>query len=108
MDNKPNKSLSENNCPECRIKKRDAEELRSLINRLKRIEGQIGGVIKMLENDAYCADVLTQTAAVSSAVSAFNKELLSSHIKTCVVDGIKHGDESKVEELVALMKGLMR
>ena len=92
----------------CRTTKRNEEERKCLVNRLSRIEGQIRGIKGMLEKDAYCADILTQSAAVSAAMSAFNKELLSSHIRTCVVRDIRAGDDAVVDELVDLLKKLMR
>ena len=61
---------------------RPEEDRKKLVNRLKRIEGQVRGIIGMLENDAYCNDILVQSAAVNAAVNAFNKELLAAHIKT--------------------------
>ncbi len=92
----------------CRQTKRSDEQRRSLINRLSRIEGQIRGIKGMLEKDAYCADILTQSAAVSAAVNSFNKELLSSHIHTCVVRDIRSGDDEVVDELVSLLQKLMK
>ena len=72
-------------CCSCRkIKERTEKEYRNLINRLNRIEGQIRGIRGMVEKDAYCADILMQSAAVNAAVNAFNKELLAHHIKGCV------------------------
>ncbi|MCD8026234.1 MAG: metal-sensing transcriptional repressor [Clostridiales bacterium] len=98
----------ENECC-CRKKKeRSPEEYKSLINRLSRIEGQIRGIKGMLEKDAYCIDVITQAAAASAALNSFNKELLASHIRTCVVDGIKNGDDETAEELIATLQKLMR
>ena len=97
-----------NTCSLYRTKHRDGEELRSLVNRLKRIEGQIRGVVGMLESDAYCVDILTQTAAISSAVSSFNKELLKEHIKSCVIDDIKAGNTEIIDELVGLFHKLMK
>ncbi len=88
------------NCLKCKTKVRDEAELRSLVNRLSRIEGQVRGVRGMLENDAYCIDILTQVAAISSALRAFNKELLVNHIRTCVVNDIKNGEGDAVDELV--------
>ena len=73
-----------------KIKHRSDKEYKSLINRLNRIEGQVRGVKNMLENDAYCTDILTQVSAVNAALNAFNKELLSNHIHSCVVDDIKN------------------
>lgn len=87
---------------------RSEEEKKALVNRLSRIEGQIRGIRKMLEEDAYCVDILTQSAAVSAAVNSFNKELLSSHLHGCVVRDIREGDESSVDELAEIMKKLMR
>ena len=76
-------------CEHC-IKKteRSDEEKKKLINRLSRIEGQIRGIRQMVENDAYCVDILTQSAAAKSAFSAFNKELLACHIRSCVSEDI--------------------
>ena len=95
-------------CCEGRKKVRSEAELRSLINRLNRIEGQIRGIKNMVEADAYCVDVLMQVSAASAALNAFCKELLSSHIKTCVANDIKNGKEETVDELVATLAKLMR
>ena len=96
-----------NDCCCERTKKRTDEEKKRLVNRLSRIEGQIRGIKGMIEKDAYCADVLTQSAAVSAAVDAFNRELLSSHIRTCVVSDIRSGKDETVDELNELLKKLM-
>ena len=100
--------MTENTC--CSEKKtlRSEEEQKKLINRLSRIEGQIRGIRGMIEKDAYCADILTQSAAVSAAVNAFNKELLASHIHTCVADKIRDGDDQVIDELVATLQKLMK
>jgi len=92
----------------CRTTRRSEEERKRLMNRLSRIEGQIRGIKGMLEKDAYCADILTQSAAVSAAMSAFNKELLSSHIHSCVVRDIRAGDDAVADELTELLKKLMK
>ena len=92
----------------CRKKTRSEEELKSLSNRLARIEGQVRGIRNMLENDAYCVDILTQVAAAQSALNGFSKELLSSHIKTCVADGVRNGEDDKIDELVETIKKLMK
>ena len=92
----------------CRKKTRSEEELKSLSNRLARIEGQVRGIRNMLESDAYCVDILTQVTAAQSALNGFSKELLSSHIKTCVADGIRSGDDEKIDELIALLQKLMK
>jgi Uncharacterized protein conserved in bacteria len=88
--------------------KRSEEELKKLLNRLSRIEGQIRGIKGLLEKDAYCVDILTQSAAVSAAINAFNRELLSSHIHSCVVRDIRSGDDEVVDELVDLIKKMMK
>ena len=95
-------------CCSDRTKIRSEEEKKCLINRLSRIEGQIRGIKGMIEKDAYCADILTQSAAVSAAVNAFNRELLSSHIRTCVADDIRAGKDATVDELTELIKKLMK
>ena len=87
---------------------RSEAERKKLVNRLKRIEGQIRGIIGMLENDAYCNDILIQSAAVSAAMNAFNRELLSSHIHSCVVRDIREGKDEVVDELMATLQKLMK
>ena len=87
---------------------RSKEEYKKLLNRLSRIEGQIRGIRGMVENDAYCTDILTQSAAVTAAMNAFNRELLASHIKGCVARDIRAGDEAVVDELVATLQKLMK
>ena len=97
-------------CPCCCEKHtaRSEEEKKKLINRLKRIEGQIRGIIGMMENDAYCNDILIQSAAVNAAVNAFNKELLASHIRTCVARDIREGRDETIDELVTTLQKLMK
>lgn len=95
-------------CCSNKTKHRSEEEKRLLINRLNRIEGQIRGIRKMVEENAYCTDVLTQVSAANAALNAFNKELLASHIKTCVTDDIKNDNLQTVDELVATLQKLMR
>ena len=91
-----------------KTKKRDETEYKSLVNRLNRIEGQVRGIKNMLDNDAYCTDILTQVSAIQAALNAFNKQLLSNHINTCVVENIKNGDNSVVDELVCTVQKLMK
>lgn len=97
-------------CTSCenRKKKRDDKQKKALINRLNRIEGQIRGIKGMIENDAYCPQVLTQSSAAIAAINAFNKELLSCHIKECVIEDIKDGKEETVDELLSLLQKFMR
>ena len=62
----------------------------------------------MIEKSAYCPDILLQVSAVNAAISAFGKELLSEHIKTCVLEDIKLGNDETVQELVDVLKKLMK
>ena len=87
---------------------RAEKDKKKLVNRLSRIEGQIRGIKKMIENDAYCNDVLIQSAAVGAAINAFNRELLSNHIHSCVVRDIREGKDEVVDELVATLQKLMK
>ena len=89
-----------------RKKLRDEEELRRLTNRLSRIEGQIRGLRGMLEKDAYCPDILRQVAAASAALDAFSRELLASHIRSCVVEDIRAGREGTIDELTKKVEEL--
>ena len=91
-----------------RTKERTAAEYRGLINRLSRIEGQVRGIRKMVERDAYCPDILVQVAAVSAALNSFNKELLGNHIRTCVARDIREGKEETIEELMITLQKLMK
>ena len=67
--------MAENVCPHCgeRHKKRTAEEQKALLTRLRKAEGQIRGIEKMVENDAWCPDILIQVSAVTNALNSFNK-----------------------------------
>ncbi len=91
-----------------RKKKRGEEEVRDLMNRLRRIEGQVRGLEKMLEQDAYCPDILIQVSAVSSALGSFSKVLLASHIRSCVAEDIREGREDTLDELVETLRKVMR
>lgn len=78
------------------------------MNRLSRIEGQIRGIKGMLEKDAYCVDVLLQVSAANAALNAFSRELLSEHIKGCVVNDIRSGNDETAQELVDTLQKIMR
>ena len=91
-----------------KTKERSEKEYRDLINRLSRIEGQVRGIKKMVENDVYCTDILIQVSAVNAALNSFNKVLLSNHIRTCVADNIRAGKDEVVDELVVTLQKLMR
>lgn len=98
----------ENNCCCHKTKHRSDEEYKALINRLSRIEGQVRGIRKMVETDAYCVDILTQVSAIQAALNAFNRELLANHIRTCVMEDIKKGNDEIVDELVQTLQKLMK
>lgn len=89
-------------------KKRTQEEFKDLVNRLSRIEGQVRGIKRMVEGDAYCVDILTQVSAVQAALNSFNKALLTEHIRTCVAEDIRQGNEEVIEELVSTIQKLMK
>ena len=92
----------------CRRKHREAGEAEALTKRLNRIEGQVRGIRGMVENEAYCTDILTQVSAVQSALNAFSRELLASHIRTCVVTDIQNGQLEVVDDLLATIQKLMK
>ena len=91
-----------------RKKERSAEEYKKLSNRLSRIEGQLRGIKKMLEGDAYCIDILTQTAAASAALKTFGRELLENHIRSCVINDIRNGEDETVEELIVTIENSIK
>lgn len=99
-----------NVCPGCshKTKERSEKEKRSMINRLSRIEGQVRGIRKMVENDTYCPDILIQVSAVNAALNSFNKVLLAEHIRTCVTEDIREGKEETIDELVVVLQKLMK
>lgn len=102
--------MEKEKCCHCSQRKKDRspEEYKKLIHRLNRIEGQICGIKGMVENNAYCPDILIQSAAVNAAINAFNKELLANHIRTCVADDIRNGKDEAIDELVVTLQKLMK
>lgn len=118
---KENEPMKENEtmcgCSGCRHQKtcrsekmtmRTQEEQKKLQNRLSRIEGQVRGLEKMVSENRYCIDILTQSAAVTAAMNAFNKELLAHHIQTCVADNLRAGNDEVLDELVSTIEKLMK
>ena len=91
-----------------RKKERSEEEYKDLVNRLNRIEGQIRGIKKMVEESVYCPDILTQVSAARAALNSFSKVLLENHIKTCVVNDIHAGREETIDELLETLRKIMR
>ena len=97
-------------CPHCgeRKKRRTQHEKDALIRRLRLAEGQIRGIQKMLEEDAYCPDILIQVSAVSAALNSFNRELLACHIRSCVAEDIRDGKDEAIDEFVKVLQKLMK
>lgn len=95
-------------CCSNKTKVRTQKEYKDLTNRLSRIEGQVRGIKKMIEEDAYCTDILTQVSAVQAALNSFNKVLLANHIRGCVADDIREGKEEVIDELVTTLQKLMK
>ena len=93
---------------QCKHKHRSENERKTMINRLRRIEGQVRGLEKMVENDAYCTDIVTQVSAVQAALNAFSKQLLANHIQTCVIQDIRSGKDEVVEDLIHTIHKLMK
>ena len=91
-----------------RKKIRDESEKRDLMNRLKRIEGQVRGLQRMLDENAYCPDILTQASAVNSALNSFCRVLLANHMHTCVSEDIRAGRDEAVDELMDTLQKLMK
>ena len=100
--------MPETHCHAGRKRVRDEKEHRDLMNRLKRIEGQVRGLQRMLEEDAYCPDILTQASAVNSALNSFCRVLLTSHLKNCVSEDIRAGREDTMDELMDTLQKLMK
>lgn len=97
-------------CPNCQKSKkqpRDEELVKNLKTRLNRVSGQINGVSKMIEENRYCVDVLTQISAIESALREIGFIVLEDHLKTCVSSDIKSNDFSSLEEAVAICKRLI-
>ena len=96
-------------CPHCERKThRDEAERKSLINRLNRIEGQVRGIKKMIEENVYCPEIITQVSAAQNALNSLNKELISSHIHSCVYEDVREGNEASLDELSDLLAKLMK
>ena len=101
--------MSEKKCKFCEEHKhRNEEEVKDLMKRLNRIEGQIRGIKRMVEEDAYCIDIINQVSAAGCAHDSFTKVILATHIKTCVAEDVKDGSEEKLDELVKTLQKLMK
>ena len=87
-----------------RTKERSPEEYKALCNRLSRIEGQIRGIRRMVDEDAYCIDIINQVSAANAALNAFSRELLSQHIRSCVVNDVRAGKDEVIDELLGTLQ----
>ena len=97
-------------CPGCchKTKERSEKDYKVLLYRLSRFEGQVRGIWRMVEIDAYCPVIFVVVSAVNAALNSFNKVLLANHIRTCVADDIREGKDATVDELVATLQKLMK
>ena len=83
---------------------RNINDKKLIINRLNRISGQINGISKMVENDAYCNDLLIQLSAVENSVKSLSALILEKHLYTCVPKDLENGDFETIDELISLFK----
>ena len=93
-------------CVRHRRTPRDEASLKNLQNRLSRMIGQLSGIGRMLEENRYCGDVLTQIAAVESALQSFGHIVLREHLESCVAEDLRAGRDESLEEVMALIKKL--
>ena len=109
-EKKEDATVQESCCCQCshKTKERSEKEYRDLMNRLKRIEGQVRGIQGMLEKDAYCTDILVQVAAVNAALNSFNRVLLTNHLHTCVAENVRAGNDEVLDELAGVLQKLMK
>lgn len=101
---------AEQRCCHCGVQKHTprSEQLKAdVTRRLNRAIGQLNGIKTMVEEDRYCGDVLTQLAAVESAVKAVSREVMQDHLETCVVERVQAGDTEVVDEVMGLFKKFM-
>ncbi len=94
-------------CPTHKHTPRSPELKRDVSRRINRAIGQLNGIRQMVEEDRYCGDVLTQLAAVESAVKAISREVMRDHLETCVVERIQAGDTEVTAEVMDLFKKFM-
>ena len=109
-EKKEDAAVQESCCCQCshKTKERSEKEYRDLMNRLKRIEGQVRGIQGMLEKDAYCTDILVQVAVVNAALNSFNRVLLTNHLHTCVAENVRAGNDEVLDELAGVLQKLMK
>jgi DNA-binding FrmR family transcriptional regulator len=100
--------MKEELCPKCHEKatKRSEELIKSIDSRINRIIGQLNGIKKMVDENRYCGDVLTQIASVESAIQSVGYLILEDHMESCVKEKIVSGDEKIIGETIDLIKKL--
>lgn len=108
MEEQMTPQKTQKGCCACHTKDkpREDKEVRALKNRLSRIQGQLNGIGRMLDENRYCGDILTQVAAAESALQAFGYVVLKEHLETCVQDKIRQGDQQVMEETWELIRKL--
>ena len=85
---------------------RSEEQLKTLRSRMNRIAGQVAGIQRMLDDNRYCGDILTQIAAAESALQSVGYLVLQEHMRSCVAEGVREGRDEMLDEAVELMKKL--
>lgn len=110
MAEEKKEATEQESCPACGSQKHTprSEKLKHDVDRrINRAIGQLNGIKNMVDSDRYCGDVLTQLAAVESAVKAISREVMRDHLETCVVEDIRDGDTAVIDELMRLFKKFM-
>lgn len=90
----------------CKKKHRNEEEKHQIMNRISRIEGQLNGIRKMIDNDVYCDDILIQVSAINSSVKSLGKLILNNHMKSCVKDELLKGNDGIIDEVFTMFSKL--
>lgn len=99
--------MEEKNCCCCEKKKNTArtqKQIKSIESRINRINGQLAGINKMVKENRYCADILVQLSAVSSAVKGLATIILEDHLKSCVTEKVLEGNNAVMDEVLQLFK----
>ncbi|HCL55683.1 MAG TPA: CsoR family transcriptional regulator [Spirochaetia bacterium] len=100
--------MAEPVCEHCRKAHHSDKLKKDLIIRLNRIEGQVRGVGKMIDNDIYCDDVLNQVSSIQSALNGVKKLLLEAHLKSCVTEQIQNGELEVIDELMITIDKMLK
>lgn len=99
------KDINNKKCDDCvKHTYREKDEKSKLINRIKRLEGQMRGVQNMIEEDRYCNDILIQLSAIDKSIKSLSSQILESHLKSCITTQLKSGNEEIMDEVVETLK----